>query len=154
RFRAFQLPGSLVGILEHTAGFLHVDSCVRAMAEQARRLRAQLRENEQVLGWERQGSGFAVRTTQGSYSAARLILTAGPWAARLLGEAGLTLRVMRQVVFWVGARALELFRRDHFPIFIAETPEGYFYGLPALDERGIKVARHYGAPELAGPEEV
>ena len=33
-------------------------------------------------------------------------------------------------------------------------PAGYFYGLPVIDGFGHKVARHYGAPELATPAEI
>ena len=47
-----------------------------------------------------------------------------------------------------------MFRRDRFPIFIADTPGGPFYGLPAIDSFGVKVARHYGAPELPNPDGV
>jgi sarcosine oxidase len=59
---------------------------------------------------------------------------------------------MRQVVLWLGTDDESLFRRDRFPIFIADTPGGVYYGLPALDGRGVKLARHYGAAELSGPE--
>ena len=45
------------------------------------------------------------------------------------------------------------FRREVFPTFIAETLEGDYYGLPALNADGLKVARHYGAPELRDPSE-
>lgn len=156
RYPAFELSGAgeCVGVVEHTAGFLYVDRCVRAMADEARQLGARLRENEPVVGWERRGDGVVVRTAAGEYAAARLVLTAGPWAGRLLGEYGQSLRVMRQVVLWHETPRPELFRRDRFPIFIAEAEGGYFYGLPALDPRGVKVARHYGASELAGPEGV
>jgi sarcosine oxidase len=61
---------------------------------------------------------------------------------------------MRQVVLWLGPTQPALFRRDRFPVFIIDTPGGVFYGLPALDERGLKVARHYGADELPEPEAV
>jgi sarcosine oxidase len=47
-----------------------------------------------------------------------------------------------------------LFRRDRFPIYLLDTPDGAFYGVPAIDPRGHKAARHYGAPELPGPEGV
>lgn len=143
-----------VGLVEHVAGFLYVDRCVSAMAQEARRLGATLRDGEAVVGWESSSSGVTVRTTGGSYSAAKLVITAGPWAARLLGSLGAPLRVMRQVVFWLKPTDPALFRRDRFPIFIAETASGHFYGLPALDERGVKVARHYGAAELASVEQI
>jgi sarcosine oxidase len=154
RFPAFRLDPGPVGVLEHTAGFLYVDRCVAAQADEARKLGAILRTGETVLGWEAAGTGVVVHTTAGRYTAGKLVLTAGAWAGRMLGAVGSPLRVMRQVVFWLGAADESSFRRNRFPIFIADTPAGYFYGLPALDGRGLKVARHYGAEELGGPEAV
>jgi sarcosine oxidase len=156
RYPAFHLDAAagLVGVVEHTAGFLYVDRCVAAMADEARRLGATLRDNEAVLGWERSGGGVVVHTAAGRYLANKLVVTAGPWAGRLLGACGASLRVMRQVVLWLGTTDAALYRRDRFPIFIADTSGGVYYGLPALDGRGVKVARHYGAAELSGPEQV
>lgn len=154
RYPAFDLStaGDVVGVLEHTAGFLYVDRCVRAMANEAVKLGAELRTNEPVISWERRGTSLVVRTAAGEYHAPRLVLTAGPWAGRLLGAHGAALRVMRQVVLWHDSPHPELFRRDRFPIFLAQCGEAYYYGLPAIDRHGVKVARHYGAPELSGPE--
>src|SRR5262249_12294169 len=64
------------------------------------------------------------------------------------------LRVMRQTMLWFGTDDAGRFRRDVFPIFLAETPAGPFYGLPVIDNRGLKVARHYGAPEMESPSEI
>jgi sarcosine oxidase len=62
---------------------------------------------------------------------------------------------MRQVLQWFDpGPALPDFARDRFPIFLLDTPDGAFYGLPAIDRRGVKVARHYGAPELLSPDGV
>lgn len=154
RYPAFTLGGDVVGVVEHTAGFLHVDRCVLAMAAEARRLGADLRDNEPVVGWKRDAGSVVVTTRRGEYRAPRLVITAGPWAGRLLGECGAHLRVMRQVALWHGSSRPELFRRDRFPIFIAETRGGYFYGIPAIDPRGVKVARHYGAPELPSADDI
>ena len=72
---------------------------------------------------------------------------------QLLADIGVPFAVMRQTLLWfdVAGRAAE-FRRDHLPIFIADVPGGPFYGLPALDRFGLKVARHYNAPELPNPD--
>jgi sarcosine oxidase len=37
---------------------------------------------------------------------------------------------------------------------MVDTPAGYFYGFPIINSLGIKVARHYGADELADPSAV
>jgi sarcosine oxidase len=154
RYPAFRFGDDVVGVVEHTAGFLYVDRCVQAQLDEARRLGAELRAGESVLGWEAWSRGVAVRTTAGEYHVGKLVVTAGPWAGRLLGRCGSGLTVMRQVVFWLGVTDEALFRRDRFPVFIASSAHGYFYGLPAVDLRGVKIARHYGADELTGPEAV
>jgi sarcosine oxidase len=154
RYPAFRFDDNYVGVLERTAGFLYVDDCVRAYAIEAVRLGAELREHEPVQSWEAGASGVSVQTAKGRYAAGRLVLTAGPWAARLLRQWGRPLTVMRQVPQWFGTRDDRLFRRDVFPLYIAEVPGGAFYGFPLLDPAGAKVAQHYGAPELPGPDEI
>ena len=61
---------------------------------------------------------------------------------------------MRQVVLWLRPDDPALYRRDTFPVFVADGDDGVFYGIPMLDARGVKVARHYGAPELPGVDAV
>src|SRR5262249_26842058 len=64
RFPAFRLAtdGDVVGVLEHASGFLFVDRCVEAMADEARHLGATLLDGEAVLGWQASPSGVVVRT--------------------------------------------------------------------------------------------
>jgi sarcosine oxidase len=154
RFPAFRFGDDVVGVLERTAGFLAVEDCVRGHVEAALALGAELKAGEAALSWSAQGDGVEVRTRRDTYAAARLIVTAGPWAGRLLAGLGVPLTVMRQVPLWFEPGDAAAFRRDRFPVFIAEVAEGYFYGLPMVDPAGVKVARHYGAAELAGPEGV
>ena len=154
RYPVFEPGPDDVGVLEHSAGFLVVELCVLTYVREAQRLGAEVRADEAVVSWRADASGVEVETAAGRYRAAHLILTAGPWAGRLLGRQGAALTVMRQVVFWLAPHAESLFRRDVFPIFIAETPDGAFYGLPMVDPAGVKVARHYGASELPGPEHI
>lgn len=152
-FPAFRFPDHYVGVLEDDAGFLYVEDCARAHIDAAVSLGAEIHAEEPVREWKVAGDGVVVTTERGSYRAAKLVVTAGAWATRLLADIGVPLAVMRQTLLWfdVGSRAAE-FRRDRFPIFIADVPGGPFYGLPAIDPFGLKVARHYGAPELPSPD--
>ena len=79
-----------------------------------------MRAREPALAWEATGSGVTVRTGQGTYAADRLVLTAGPWAGRLLGECGAPLTVMRQVALWFGTRA------KLAPPAVGPTPEHFY----------------------------
>jgi sarcosine oxidase len=154
QFPIFRLPDDYVGMLEQDAGFLYVEDCVRAHAEAARRLGAEIRPGVAVIEWGAVGDRVWVSTGREKLWAARLVITAGPWARQLLQSWGATLTVMRQTMHWFGTRDDSLFRRDRFPIYLADVPEGYFYGLPVINEFGHKVARHYGAPELTRPDQI
>jgi len=155
RFPSFCFPGDYAGILESNAGFLAVEDCVRAHIDAAISFGAEIRSEEIVRDWNGDGAGIAVTTEKEIYRAAKLVVTAGAWATRLLGDTGLPLAVMRQTLLWFDARdRADSFRRDRLPIFIADVSGGPFYGLPAIDRFGVKVARHYGAPELPSPDGV
>jgi sarcosine oxidase len=154
RFPQFRFDDQYLGVLERDAGFLYVEDCVLAHLDAAWALGATIQPEELVTAWEAHDGGVTVTTTRDTYRAGRLVLTAGPWVGRLLGDRGRRLRVMRQAILWFGTANEAEFRRDRFPIFLADVPGGPFYGLPAIDGRGLKVARHYGAPELDSPDEV
>jgi sarcosine oxidase len=150
----FQFDDDIFGIMETASGFLYVDDCVRALQDDAIAHGAELRFGEPVLEWKCVGDTVAVRTAWETLSAARLVVTAGPWARVMLADLHLPLTVMRQVPMWFRPTQPDQFRRDRFPIFIADLPGAAFYGLPMIDPRGVKVAMHYGSPELPGPESV
>lgn len=152
RFPAFRVPEPWVGVLEQSAGFLAVEAGVQAHIADAIAAGADLRANEPAVEWRAVGDGVEVRTATGTYSAARLVVTAGAWATELLADIGVSLSVMRQVQWWFGGG--EGFGACRFPVFLLDTPGGAYYGLPAVGELGLKCARHYGAAELPSPDAV
>ena len=154
RFPQFRFDDSYIGVLEHQAGFLYVEECVRAHIEAARACGATIHAEEPVLSWHANGNAITVTTSKGIHHAAKLVITAGPWAMQLLAQYGTNLRVMRQTLLWFSTTDDRAFQRDRFPIYLAESPEGQFYGLPVIDGFGHKVARHYGAPELTTPDQI
>jgi sarcosine oxidase len=154
RYPLFHFAESHVGVLEQDAGFLYVDRCVQAAAADAEAHGATFRWSEPARQWQATAHGVTVWTDRQTYHAGRLVITAGAWATQLLGDLGTKFTVMRQVPLWFAPSDPRPFARDRFPIYLADTPAGTFYGLPAIDPRGHKVAQHYGAQELAGPDAV
>lgn len=153
RYPMFRLGDDIAGVLEPGAGFLYVDDCVRTYAAEARRLGAALHEHEPAEAWQADGTGVTVRTAKATYAADRLVITAGPWASRLLAGLGLPLTVLRKVLFWIGTEDDSQFRRDRFPVYLFETPAGFYYGLPVIDRDGAKLGRHDGG-EAVDPSQV
>lgn len=144
RFPAFQVPPDYEALYEPDAGCLAVEDCVRAHVEEAVRAGAALALGEPVTKWSASDSGVTVTTAAGSYAAERLVVCGGAWSAELLGDIGVTLEVRRKVVLWLAADRARFGPEAGFPVFCAETPEGFFYGFPVIDGDGLKVGEHTG----------
>ena len=150
RFPGLRANADWGGLFERRAGYLDVEDCVVAHAEEAIGLGAELRAGVEVLGWTAHAQSIEVATTQGSFSAERLILTAGPWAPQLLGDLSVRLEVRRKPQFWYPAGP-EYDAHQGCPAFLFELPDGIFYGVPRIDEFGLKVAEHTGGALVADP---
>jgi sarcosine oxidase len=149
RFPPLNPDAGTVALFERKAGFVRPEDSVKAHLDRAGALGAELHYHETVLGWEPTKEGVIVRTDKGRYEAARLVITPGPWAPKLLADLGFPLLVERQVLYWFDPKGgIEPFAPDRFPIFIWEAAGGATpYGFPALDgpAGGVKVA-FYRAP--------
>lgn len=148
RFPAFRLKPGEIGIAQADTGFLRASACVRANLRLAVQYGAEIREQTVVRSFAPEGSGFRIQTEQGDLFADRLVVTAGPWLARLV--CGLPLVVSRQqYVHLKPARNEELFKPGAFPVWIEAKSEavGEMYGFP-IDGRvpGVKLAQHRQGP--------
>jgi sarcosine oxidase len=153
RWPALRVPEAWDVVYESTAGYLFVEECVRAHAAAATRAGAELRSGVTVHGWRVAEDGVVVETDAGAFTAARLVLCPGAWAAGLLQLPAVPLTVLRKSLFWYApARGREAeHAAGRLPSFAFDTAAGFFYGFPALDGRGIKVANHSGGRTVADP---
>ena len=151
-FPAFRLPEGAVAVLEQRAGLLHVEACVAAHLVGAEAHGAQLRTDEEVTGWERVSGSVEVRTTKQTYRAGQVVFATGPWMRRFFPE--LPLEIERQVMLWFApAFSPASLSPEHCPVFLFETAEGTYYGVPDLGS-GVKAARHRGGRIGEGAEAV
>ena len=145
-------------LIEENAGYLCPEACVEQQLRQAVRAGAQLHTEEPALDWlaGRDGTSVTVRTAKGTYSADRLVITAGPWAPQLLAELGLPLSVTRQVLYWFEPKgSLDPFRQGRLPVYMFEEegsrPLVYGFPLTGPDLEGVKVGLH-GSEDIGTPE--
>jgi len=164
RFPPFRLPPSTVAVQEPNAGVLFPEACVRAHLDGAAAAGAALHFEEAVRRWSASVDRVEVTTSRATYTAGRLVVTAGPWAPAVLRELGLPLQVERNVMYWFAPlRNGQAFASDRFPIYICEyRKDAFFYGFPALPDGSVKVAHHHSGqwctPDTirreVGPDEV
>lgn len=143
-----------VAIVEENAGFLHVEDCLASFVSAAQDLGATVVENAIVKGWDESRGLFKVSTTEGSFQARRLIITAGPWASECLPLMSSQLKVIAKHQHWFRFMDDRIDLRNGCPTFFFETDEGYFYGFPDIDGRGAKVCEHSGGTVVQDPLKV
>jgi sarcosine oxidase len=156
RFSQFVLPQEYVGVFEPNAGFLLPERTVATHAALALECGAELRGQEPVLDWQTHRDSVTLRTTNNTYSAARLIICGGAWSQKIVGTLGVKLTVTRQALGWVWPRTPRRFQLGVMPVWAIDHPDGtQHYGFPMLAPNisarpGFKIAHHFhGTPTTA-----
>jgi len=151
RWPGYTVPEGYTALFEEEAGFLMVERAVQAHLDQARLAGATCLANQAVLDWSVTGSTVTVRTESDTFQTDRLVITAGSWTMDLLGDLAFSLQVLRKPLHWYRVPPDRYQYSQGAPTFFYDTPAGYFYGFPAIDGRGLKVARHTGGQVAADP---
>ncbi|MGB8769338.1 MAG: N-methyl-L-tryptophan oxidase, partial [Candidatus Korobacteraceae bacterium] len=154
RYPPFRLRGDEIGYFEPGAGFLRPEACIEAQLTLARQMGAKVVTSETVIDCKpMQDRTVEVTTCANVYAAAKVIVTAGPWIHKLLGEScAKYFKIYRQVLYWFAlARHAEQYTLERFPVFIwiaGNRPRDMMYGFPAIDgpRGGVKIgAEQYDA---------
>jgi sarcosine oxidase len=152
RFPGFRFRDDHRVLFEAAAGMLWVESCVRAHLDWARQRGAVLHSHETVRHWRPVGSGVEVQTDRATYSAGRLVITAGAWSAGMLPFLQTQLVVSRKVTGWFRTQPGSYSVAQGSPVFFIEhSPTAAFYGFPSVDGATIKLAEHSGRDVVTDP---
>jgi sarcosine oxidase len=128
RFPAWRLPSDFEAVHQKDAGFLRADRAIAAHVALARRLGAEVRENEAATAWTAAPGRVAVTTHGGTYEAGSLIIVAMHGAE---------------------------FSEAAFPVFILECPRsGLYYGFPYLAPEGLKIGKFHHRRERVDPNAI
>lgn len=147
-------------VFEPDAGILSAARALRAEIRLAKELGGDattILENIRVQSIDTEADRPTLVTDAGTITADRLIITAGPWTARLLPSFPVPLRPTRQQVLYLTPPDPTAYAPGRLPVFIYKGQEDLdaFYGMPAFDGLGVKAARHGGLdvdPDHHDPE--
>ena len=152
RFPGYNFDHDVSAVYQADGGFLLPERCIVNHVNAALEAGAEVHGRERVLDWEPSGEGVFVRTSRGSYRAARLVVSAGPWAAKIAPALSRYAVAERQVLAWFQPEKPELFRADTFPVFGLYVEEGRFYGFPVYGVPGFKVGRSHHLHQTVDPD--
>jgi sarcosine oxidase len=152
RFPGYHLPPGYKAVFQPEGGFLEPEKCIRSYAASASRRGAEIRTGVQVHGWSRTNDGVVVRLPDEEIRARQLVICAGAWTPALVPALAPLLHPERQVVAWFAVHASDAFAPARFPVFVMQTPEGYYYGFPQHGVPGFKIGKYHHRSELVDPD--
>jgi sarcosine oxidase len=151
RFPAVTPADDEVALYEEVAGIVRPERAIATWLENAASSGAELRFDAPVTGWRATADGdVTVEVAGEEITTARLVLSPGPWAGELLGEASaiVPLRVESRLQhYWTAEPAA-----DPRAVWIWEPADAAVaYGIPALDGVVKAAFHHVGPPAGADP---
>ncbi len=150
RFPQFRLDDHMMGLYQPDGGALAASRCVVAAARMALKHGATLQTGARVTAIEPHNDSVTVRTADESFSAARLVISAGSWSGPLLRGIGLDLplQVTREQLFFFDTQDPAAFLPGRMPYFREHGSRHalnsllHFYGIPNIDGCGFKASIH------------
>ncbi|MCA0399526.1 MAG: N-methyl-L-tryptophan oxidase [Proteobacteria bacterium] len=144
RFPGFSLPEGYAGIFQPDGGFLASDRALAGYQMLANADGAEIRAREGMLSYKTTAEGgVRVKTTNGTYEAASLVLATGGW----IGEHVPALKTIalpeRRVLGWFQPDEPARFAPENFPVSILWCDAGIFYQFPLWGAAGFKIGCHY-----------
>lgn len=138
-------------VVDITAGVLYADRALKTVQGQFVKFGGVIRDNEKVTDIK-PGPVVTVSTSAGIYRAKSVVITAGPWANRLLAHTGLQLplKVVKiNVCYWKEKVPGTYNVKQRFPcVLLTECEEFkyHIYGLPSNEYPGLmKICYHMGS---------
>ncbi|GGD67301.1 N-methyl-L-tryptophan oxidase [Paenibacillus nasutitermitis] len=153
RWPGVQLADGYEGLYEPNAGYLYSEKCVAAYRRAALEAGAVLLTNTFVTDIVPDAGGVTVHTKQGSFTAGKVLISAGAWFKSLKPFVSLPIRPIRKVVGWFETEGTG-FDAGKFPGFTLGTRDGGYYGFPSIDGKGLKIGRHDTGVEWQPGEEL
>lgn len=143
RWPGVVVPEHYFGCFEPTSGVLFSENCIRAYRKGALNNGATLITSTPVKDIEVHENFVSVHTKEESYTATKLILSAGGWSGEWLSHLGIevALQPTRQTFGFFDADH-HLYDANQFPIFLTQTETGTYYGFPSMKGSGLKAGRH------------
>jgi sarcosine oxidase len=135
RYPAFNVLDRDRAYFEPEAGYVFPEECIRAQLQRAQDLGAELYTNEAVTGFTTVNGGVEVASDRASYTADKIVVTAGAWLPDMLPrERAQLFTVRRQVLYWFKLKpdvSADHYKPGNFPVYIWQLPARQaIYGFP------------------------
>jgi monomeric sarcosine oxidase len=146
----FNVSQSVLGVYSEDTGVINPTKAIKTMVNSAKKLRAIVQENEEVIEIVASKESVEIITNKSSYKAKNLIISSGGWTNKLLSyfDLHLPLQVSQeQTVYFRPRKNPHLFTDKTFPVWI-NYGENIVYGIPSFTEAAVKIGFHHSGHYL------
>jgi glycine/D-amino acid oxidase-like deaminating enzyme len=151
RFPAWNPESFRDGVLELEAGYAESGRVVAALAERAKSVGTELRENSRFSYLdESDGRVAGIVLDNGERIAGdQVVMAVGAWTPYLLPFTKKFFRASGQPVFHLKPSRSDLFAPERFPVFGADITTTGYYGFPLNRDGIVKIANHGTGREMS-----
>lgn len=151
RFPQFRFSDGMEIIYQKDSGLVSASDSVLTHIQIAEQHGAVIKANTPVQSVEVSHDSVTVKSADDTFSAGRIVITAGAWAQQILGQNGLDLPLVPELcqLHFFAPENMADYEADKMPVFIAHVQdqlEHFIYGIPGKNGTGVKVAVHGGTP--------
>ncbi|WP_368652815.1 N-methyl-L-tryptophan oxidase [Ornithinibacillus sp. 4-3] len=135
------LPGE-VTVWDEMGGVLRPEQIVIAAVNRARKLGAQVHSYTEVKDIQADETGVTIIAGEDEkeYRVGKVIVTAGPWANKLVPNMNKIYSAQRIIMTWFIPESPEQFTEEKFPNFSRLSGGRHIQGTPAIDGRLVRVS--------------
>lgn len=142
QYPQFAVDDDAIGVVDQLGGAMRPEMAVAAATDRAFALGARAAYDTTVRDIVPGASGVAVVTDHGTYTAERVVVTAGPWVREVLPEVADVVSRAAFALTWLMPRHVERFTPDKLPGFMRDRGDVHAFGVPTLDGYSIKICPH------------
>ena len=155
RYPQWRIDDDVVGLYQEDGGLLDIRKSVSAHTSLALANGVEFRPRTKVEAIKMNAAGVTVTTSDGTFSADKLVVCAASWLGELMPDLGLNfkLTLSQEQVSYFASKNLASFVPEKFPIWIWHDTE-VLYGFPVYGEAATKLARDLRGRFITSDERV
>lgn len=154
RFPQHWLDTNEIAILDHEGGVIRPEMAVFGATERAIELGAKVHENSQVQSIDETDSAVRINVNGKDYEFDKVIVTAGPWTARVFPQFSDHLIAKKIVMTWYLSKQPGSYSAEKFPAFARVGGAIQTFGIPSLEGTMTKIGSVATFGDVEVPEDL
>ncbi|MFG6116042.1 N-methyl-L-tryptophan oxidase [Halobacillus sp. MO56] len=154
RYPQHHLESDEIMILDKHAGFLRPELSTVSAVARAESLGAAVHRYTKIEEIIPDDNGVTIRTENNEYRVGKVLVTAGPWAGKLLPQLNDIITVKRIVLSWYAPKDLNQFKPDQFPVFAHLGDDFKLTGTPTIEGSMVKASNNPKFKDVSSPDQL